>query len=176
MKVIFFYFIFLLLPLQKDVHKIIWNKDQKLSWEDFKGSPSSSSPFAASTATGINFEYSYSLHKNRVELTYKVQSFFLAEASWHIPTKVTQSILDHEQTHFDISELHARILRKRLSGRKFSQNIKNEVETIYLQVEEQRKAMQNKFDLETNHSINHEKELLWEARVAKKLQEYEYWK
>jgi hypothetical protein len=36
--------------------------------------------------------------------------------------------------------------------------------------------MQHRFDTETNHSINKEKEFLWEEFVTKKLRVYEGWK
>jgi len=176
MKILFISFCFLFLHFQEDLQRIVWTENHKLSWKDFRGSPPISSQFAASTATGINFEYSYSTQNNKVELEYSVESFFLRHKSWYIPDKTNPHILNHEQTHFDISELHARILRKRLSTKKFTKNIKIEIETLYLQAEEQRKAMQLKFDLETNHSQNPEKEIQWEKRIAKKLQEYEPWK
>lgn len=156
--------------------KIIWNENHRLSWEDFRGSPIPKANFVASTNTGINFGYSYTLNKNEVIVEYSVESFFNPQKSWFIPAKVSQHILNHEQTHFDISELHARILRKKLDSKKFSKNVKIEIETIYLQVEEKRKAMQKKFDLETDHSQNIEKEILWEKRIAKQLAQYESWK
>lgn len=176
MKILFISFCFLFFHFQEDLQRMVWAENRKLSWQDFQGSPPTSSQFAASTATGINFEYSYSTHNNNVEVEYIVESFFLRAKSWYIPNKINKHILNHEQTHFDISELHARILRKRLSTKRFTTNIKIEIETLYIEAEEQRKAMQLQFDLETNHSQNLEKEIQWEKRIAKKLQEYEPWK
>lgn len=176
MKLIFtFIFSFLLFP-QDTSEKIIWSENQKLTWEDFRGKPVSSLGFVASTHTGINFDYSFSIEEREVNVEYSVENFFIPEKSWFIPGKVSQNVLNHEQTHFDISELHARILRKRMSSRKFSKKVKTEIETIYIQVEAQRKAMQKKFDVETEHSQNIEKEKLWEQRIAKQLAEYESWK
>ena len=161
---------------QNNTGKIIWSEDQKLSWEDFRGTPLPSAGFVASTNTGISFGYSFSIDEDDIKVKYSVESFFNPEKSWFIPGQVSQNVLNHEQVHFDISELHARKLRKRLELRKFTVNVKSEIETIYLQVESQRKAMQKKFDTETDHSRNYKKQIFWEKQITKQLAEHESWK
>lgn len=176
MKLLFtFIFYFLLLP-QSDSEKLLWNENQKLTWEDFRGKPIPSASFVASTNTGINFQYSYSLKNDEVTVEYSVASFFYPDKSWFQPGKVNQHILNHEQAHFDISELHARMLRKNLAGKKFSKRIKSEIEGIYKQIEQKRRAMQVKFDAETDHSRNEAKEIIWEKQIAKQIANYESWK
>ncbi len=164
-----------LLP-QPHSEKIYWNENEKLSWDDFRGTPRLNVGFVASTGTGIDFKFSYSISGNEAKVSYSVQSFFNPQESWYLQDKVSQNVLNHEQAHFDISEIHARILRKRLAEKRFSKNVKSEIEGIFLKVEAQRKAMQKKFDAETDHSQNLEKEKAWEMRIAQKLKEYEPWK
>jgi hypothetical protein len=130
-------FSFLLLP-QSSKEKILWKENQKLTWEDFRGKPIRSANFVASTHTGISFTYSYTLKNGKMDLKYSVESFFYPEESWFRPDKVSPYILKHEQTHFDISELYARILRKRLGEKSFSKNIKPEIEAVYRQVEQKK--------------------------------------
>ncbi len=176
MKTSIFITLFLLLFPQPDNGKLVWKEDRKLQWSDFKGTPISHPSFVASTNTGLNFGYSYTLAHNTVSVDFSVESFFNPQKSWYLPKEVSPEILRHEQGHFDISELHARILRKRLSEKKFSKNVKREIEGIYLQVEKQRKAMQRKFDAETDHSRNEKKERFWENYIAQQLQKYNDWK
>lgn len=176
MKLLFLLIFPILLFPQGDSEKMLWNENQKLTWEDFRGKPVPSASFVASTNTGINFQYSYSIKNDQVAVEYSVESFFYPEKSWYQPGKVNQHILNHEQAHFDISELHARMLRKNLEGKKFSKKIKSEIEKIYRQIEQQRRAMQVKFDAETDHSRNVEKEVVWENHIAKQLENYESWK
>ncbi len=176
MKLLFaFIFSFLLLP-QHNSEKITWSENQKLTWQDFKGEPVPSASFVASTNSGLSFQYSYTTKGDDVSVKYSVSSFFDPNSSWYKPSKVNDHILNHEQAHFDISELHARKLRKNLDGKQFSKKAKSEVEAIYNQVEQQRRAMQTKFDAETDHSRNEEKELQWQKFIVKKLAEYESWK
>lgn len=168
-------FIFLLFP-QNNPEKIFWNEKQKLTWADFRGKPIASANFVASTNTGISFHYSYTIKNGNVKVEYAVESFFNPQASWYIPDKINAHILRHEQAHFDISELHARILRKKLHGQRFSKNVKREIENIYRKVERDRRAMQTKFDAATDHSRNFEKEKEWQHAIARKLAEYGAWK
>ena len=170
-----FLFLFILVP-QVNSEKILWSENKKLTWEDFQGKPIMSANFVASTNTGINFQYSYSLKNNQAAVKYSVESFFYPDKSWFQPGNVNQHILNHEQAHFDISELHARMLRKNLYGKKFSKNVKSEIEIIYKQIEQKRREMQVKFDAETDHSRNIEKEILWEKHIAKQLKSHESWK
>lgn len=176
MKLLFVFIFSLFLFPQHDSEKINWSETRKLTWEDFRGEPLAHAGFVASTNTGISFGYSYTLEGSGANVEFTVESFFQPEKSWFLSGLVSQNVLNHEQTHFDISELHARILRKKMESRKFSKNVKSEIESIYLDVESQRKAMQKKFDLETNHSKNIEKEIFWENHIAKELATYESWK
>ncbi len=156
--------------------KIFWQEGHKLKWEDFKGKAIKSSNFVASTNTGISFQYSYAIKNNKLNVDYTVSCFFKPEGSWYKAERVNDHILKHEQAHFDISELHARMLRKKLSERKFTKNIKSEIEAIYKLVEAKRRAMQNKFDAESDHSRNVKNEATWQKYIAQQLAEYESWK
>lgn len=156
--------------------KIKWREDRKLNWGDFQRQPDAQSPFAAMSVTGLHIKYSSALNKKGVVLDFSVESFFEPKESWSKPEKRSQHILTHEQIHFDITELHARKLRKQLQNGQFSRKVKNEVEQIYLRIEGQRKAMQQKFDAETKHSLNVEKQQVWERFIAKELAKYDRWK
>jgi len=176
MKLLFASIFFFLFVPQLNTEKILWNENQKLSWNDFRGKPIPSASFVASTNTGISFQYSYSIKNGVMDVKYSVESFFTPEGSWYIPQRVNTYILRHEQAHFDISELHARILLKNLYGKKFSKKVKSEIESIYQQVEQKRRAMQNKFDAESDHSRNETKEIQWQKFIAQQLAEHESWK
>lgn len=165
----------LVFPLSTE--KILWSESQPLQWEDFRGKPDHNAGFVASTHTGIHFSYSFTINqKKEVKVAYTVESFFNREKSWFIPDLVTPHILNHEQAHFDITELYARILRKRLSEKKFTSKIKTEIEQIYRATEKERIAMQRRFDKETDHSRNEEKEWAWETQIAQQLADYGRWK
>ncbi|MEE3224931.1 MAG: DUF922 domain-containing protein, partial [Bacteroidota bacterium] len=83
--------------------------------------------------------------------------------------------LKHEQTHFDISEVHARMFRKAVAEFRFTRNSKVEIQKIYKKIESSRRNMQQQFDAETEHSVNREAERRWESNVEALLRKYRHW-
>ncbi|MAN59996.1 MAG: DUF922 domain-containing protein [Flavobacteriaceae bacterium] len=162
--------------LATDTEKMVWKEDRKLSWRDFKATPQPVSGYVASTHSGISFSYSLRGNGNSVSVDYTVTSNFYPNLSWYQRKQVNAFILAHEQTHFDISELHARILRKKMSEFHFKLDSKEAIETMYAEVEAQRRVFQQRYDLETDHSRNEQAELNWRAEVANQLRQYERWK
>ena len=153
----------------------MWNKDRPLTWTDFKGAVPKNADFVASTNTGISFGYSYTNTNGKIDVKFTIESFIHPEKSWFQKDKVDDYILAHEQTHFDISELYARMLKKRLSQQVFTKHAKAEIEKIYHQNEKQRRAMQAQYDAETDHSRIEKKELFWRKHISKQLIKYESW-
>ena len=89
----------------------------------------------------------------------------------------TDTVLNHERGHFDITELFARKLRKEISRRKFTvANINREVPKLFRQINEQRDQMQDRYDEETNHSIDYSKQIAWEKHIQEELLALEEYK
>lgn len=172
---IFLSILFLFLGVQSEEEKIIWNKDRPLTWEDFRAQAPRNASFVASTNTGISFGYSFTNTNGKIDVKFSVESFIHPNKSWFQKDKVDGYILAHEQTHFDISELYSRILKKNLGEQNFTTRAKAEIEKIYHQNEKQRRIMQAQFDTETDHSRNETKELFWRKHVSKQLKKYESW-
>lgn len=88
--------------------QILWDTDRKLVWDDFKGTADAGMPnIEALTASTIEVSTSY--YENEVP-KFNVASFFIKSQSW---TKTDSDFtLEHEQLHFDITEIHARKIRK----------------------------------------------------------------
>ncbi|MCC4213815.1 DUF922 domain-containing protein [Leeuwenhoekiella parthenopeia] len=152
-----------------------WEPNKRLSWSDFRGVPDRYSNFAATSNTGISHTYTLDAKGYYIKNSSQVRANFYPNLSWYIPKLINETTLAHEQTHFDISELHARILRKAIAEYRFSRNSKSEIQSIYQQVEKARKAMQADFDRETKHSVDRQKEIAWEAHVAQLLYKYRFW-
>lgn len=156
--------------------KIEWSEEYQLQWSDFKATTASGSGFVASTSSGISYTYSYREVNGKKEIKVVVKCNFYPQKSWYSKKDASDYILKHEQTHFDISELHKRIFNKRIEETQFSDRMKEELEELFYKTENDRVAMQRKFDSESDHSKNKEKELEWEAYVSQQLEVFEYWK
>jgi len=148
---------------------IYWNADRKITWENFKGRPDKTTNLLAMTQAGIG----YNVACTNGDLYLKIYCYFNVNKSW---TKETgsQELLQHEQLHFDITELYARILRKKLSelSDPCGKNIR-ELDKIYQSNFNECAKTQDLYDKETNHSINNEKQKEWEQRIAKELKALE---
>ena len=146
---------------------IYWNSNYKLSWEDYKGKADPNSDAAASTATYLGIDYNL----GREGLTYKITCSFSKAKSWG--RHKTGHILSHEQGHFDITEIFARKLNKKMKEYKFDRNsFKTDLRKIYQEAMNEKEKMQNDYDNETNHSINTEKQAEWLTKIQKMLEEY----
>ena len=178
MKMLILIFITLLsfFSSENDSEKISWSESYQLSWADFQGAPQGGSSYVASTNSGMSFSFSFGSKNGEIQYDYSIESNFYPKLSWYKKGQVSDYILKHEQTHFDISELHSRMFRKLMEEGHFSENIKAEVASLYEKTETERKAMQKRYDQETNHSQNIEKEHQWRNYVDAQLKEYDRWK
>ena len=85
----------------------------------------------------------------------------------------TAYILSHEQGHFDLAEVYARKLYKKVQEYRFHQkNYRKDLQKIYKEILDEKEEMQSKYDRETNHSINKEKQVEWLKKIEKMLEEY----
>lgn len=163
-------------PTSEKEEKITWQEGRKLSWSDFKGTPSGPSDYVASTNSGVSFSFSYSEQNGKGIVEFTVLSNFYPNLSWYRPTRVSEYILEHEQMHFDISELYARKLRKALSKIPQNREFKEVAEVVYEQNEWERSQTQEQYDLESDHSNHRENEYRWRDFIAEQLNAYESWK
>ena len=97
--------------------EILWNPNRKLQVRDFKGS-TLDKPYVA--ATNTYFGYSTSVKSEENLVIVEVDTYFDCELSYFKNNKNQSLVLNHEQLHFDITELYARKFIQRLH-----QEIKN---------------------------------------------------
>lgn len=172
MKFILQYIITLLLPAsllsqETDEELIKWSGSKKLTWADYKASPDPASDAAASTTTYLMISYNIS----NSNFSYKIESKFSRTRSWGLHK--TAYILGHEQGHFDIAEIFARKLNKKMAEYRFNRKTyQKELKKIYQDILDEKEEMQNEYDRETNHSINKEKQAEWLKKIEKLLEDY----
>jgi len=161
----------LTLFFNKDVEEIKWVESRRLQWSDFKGQPDYNSDAAAVTASGISFSYSVKKSNTKgTSFVSEVSAQFYPEHSWFKKEIVNDHILAHEQLHFDITELNVRKFRKRLSEIEPSRDITKVLQREQKRVNKALSEMQNKYDYETNYSINANIQEEWAFYVKSQLQ------
>lgn len=163
--------IILLLSMSDAPERFEWSENKPLQWSDFKGSPATTEGWAATSSTGISQSYHARsdgfINKDAIV----VKAHFYPEYSWVRHNQKSRHLLGHEQTHFDITEVYARRLAKRIQETTFTSNALEEIKVLYQEIEKERVATQTLFDEESEHSINHTKEIQWELKVKRWLEE-----
>lgn len=152
--------------------RFAWDEERPLRWSDFKGAPDYLLNFVATTNSGMTQSYTIDGYGVLDKSSSTVMAHFYPTFSWYKPADTTAFILRHEQSHFDITEIHVRKLRKRIQEYSFTANSKEEIKQLYEITEQERRATQRLFDEETDHSRIKGQEILWQERIRDSLEKY----
>jgi len=146
--------------------------DRPLIWDDYKGKPDRGSEF---------FAYTYSEFKGKVN-SYRIKgdtafldveySIELSKNSWVKKDKMSDTLLDHEQGHFNIGKIMILELNAVLKSTTFFKNTaQDKMNSIYKDMAEKESKMEKQYDEETKHGNNREKQLQWNKFIKDKLAE-----
>lgn len=150
-------------PIDFNVYKE-WRRFDPLEWEDFKGSRPDQ--YHGDAGTMVKIKAVPYLVKKKVK--YHVYALFDKTNSWAL--EKSPQLLKHEQLHFDIAELYARKIRKKIQ--QLSGNRKNDLKVYNREI---RKLLQESndfdrlYDIETLHGSLLKKQKEWEIRVERAL-------
>lgn len=154
-----------------------WSDDLQLQWEDFNGTPTRGTTVVAVTASGLFFGFSTKMTETQlVDYTAFVDAHFYPDKSWYVKERANSVILDHERLHFDITELHARKFKQRIAQTKFDLSINSQMERIHNTITDELRQMQQKYDTETDHSQNVDKQKEWQKFIKVQLDKLSYYK
>ena len=152
---------------------IYWSKSRPLTSQDFQGVVPSSkvkTDEVANVCSEISSEGS-SLNKYTTP-EYTILVYFLKRESWKKPD-FSLSELNHEQTHFNISELYGRKIRALIQklndqGIKDLGIYKKEINDLY----NERHKTDDIYDSETRNSRDLLKQKEWDEKIAKELETF----
>jgi hypothetical protein len=129
-----------------------------VSWDDFQGIPQPFSSYEAGISSSIYLDYDST--KGRY-VAYAGQNNV---QSWAKRSREEQAyLLNHEQVHFNITELHARKLNDYIE-----ENADGSLQLYLLRlgsINIDLRRMQRQYDEETNHSLVYDKQHRWEYRI-----------
>ncbi len=167
-------------PVESHVHvrefsdTLQWTPTKILGWSDFKAE-APRSRFAAYTFTVITMDYSIKSSGKSLQANFSITSAFNRQKSWvkNTSESKTDAILRHEQLHFDIAELSARKLRKKLSELKLTrERYAKQIQAAYDEVIGAGEAMQKAYDEETAHGLLRDEQKRWSDKIASELLDY----
>lgn len=148
---------------------LIWNKNRKISWEDFRvyNDLDFEDNFHAAVSSNIIIKPK----AVRKCGDYKFIAVLYKKESW-VAFK-SDKLLEHEQLHFNITELFARKLRKYFSEEKnhYLSNPK-ECQAVYNSFIKDLIFFQNLYDEETRFGTHEAKQKEWNLKIYELLEEY----
>lgn len=153
---------------QNTQNYVMWKSDTKIGWEDFQDSVPLNHEFDAWTVSGINYRYHYDSHS----ATATIHSFFDRNESWSVKEKQTARILDHEQRHFDITEIFARKFRKSIFAWNKKTAFDKFIKSCFDSIMNLRKKEEVLYDDETKHSKDAKGQASWNAKIDSLLSAY----
>jgi hypothetical protein len=162
---------------QKNDDVIVWSKTKKLTWNDFRGSKSNDKTHevinvykdgevdAARSRSAIALYFQCQGNK----ANHVIRAEFEKNNSWYNPNYKTQAVLNHEQLHFDITEIFARKLKAKIASLK-NQCDKSSVGRVYQANDDAYVEYEKQYDIETSHGVNSQKQGEWDNKVQGLLQ------
>jgi len=151
---------------------------RQLEWDDFRGPAPAGREVAAQTVSGIDLRWRTRAPVEdggawRVRLAVTCRALMYEEASGVKPGRQTDALLAHEQRHFDITEYWARAMRKALeavegSGATPQRAIDRATvlaKAKSADVNRRLEHMQERYDRETDHGRDAERQRRWAAKL-----------
>lgn len=137
---------------------LIWDSQNKLNWDCFKGKQSQDNEYKAFHAVS---DIVISIQGKAPN--YRVICMFDINGSW--VQKGTDELLDHEQLHFDIGELTARQMRKEMDSLNAAGLTEASLEDFKQMHWERYLILSTSYDLRTRHGRNKRRQAEWRARI-----------
>jgi hypothetical protein len=173
--------------------ELIWEAERPLTWADFRG-PAPGGTEArdvAVTAASLNWSYEYEFERSAAGCSYRiadirVSAVFHPENSWVRAGHATESVLAHEQGHFDITQIHKLMLEelargfvgatgscKGRSSKRAARFVEEDIARIvgphYRRIAELHTRLQASYDSETGHGTRHGSQQSWLDRISGEL-------
>ncbi len=163
---------------------VVWNAGQPLTWADFRGlPPQTPTAEAAMIAMRISWRVAFTIEYDPMRQLWigtvapaevTVTNAMDPRASWVRLGAATPALLDHEQHHFDLNEVYARMLVSALTGLSASGTTKDAADAQLRQmiavagsrILAALKVMQRGYDDQTGHGTRRGQQHTWDEQIA----------
>ena len=172
---------------------IQWSAERPLSWDDFLGEADADAPTenVALTAASLRWSYEYEIERDNWSCFYQItdlhaQAIFNQGDSWVKPSYRTAAVLNHEQRHFDLTQIYKLIFDERAQN---LINVRNtcegdtikeaseftegrvvvQAEALFEDVWQSYTSTQETYDDQTHHGILMETQNQWTERIHRGL-------
>jgi hypothetical protein len=151
---------------------IVWAQRRPLAWPDFKGRPPAE---VSAVAAQTGYALMHGARCTGSKFEFRVVAAFVPGESWVRPSMLrgpaeSAHALRHEQTHFDITEVHARQLRRYYAELMAPCRIpSNDLVAAASRIGRDEKAAQVQYDAETDNGRIPAQQARWDREIAAQL-------
>ena len=150
---------------------IAWSATRLLTLTDFQGHYPAGDPLAGLSSTDIR---AGAACRDYV-FTGSVKATFDPNTSWLRDSKnATPMLLRHEQLHFDLTEIYARLLRQKLvvfQAKANCEKLQPAFDNLTKPMYNEWNREENRYDQETNHGLNAVRQAYWEKQTQVRLEQ-----
>jgi hypothetical protein len=148
---------------------ISWSPEYKLNWSDFRGKERPIQYMAESNCIFV-YKASPEIKERILYLHINLRACFDKQTSWVKKGQDKPELLNHEQLHFDICELHIRTLKKKIKEFAFdTMDYDQQIQKLFEEVWNDYQLEQEQYDKETDHGILKAKQDEWMEKINGKL-------
>lgn len=148
---------------------LYWDKNRKLTWEDFQGLPDFSTIYGANTVSGFLTKSKYT---SDTSISVTIAAVFYKNKSWQKCQYQTPQSLVHEQGHFDITEVYARKATAAFKKYKYNkETVNRDIDSIVNFYFTLMSRKDDLYDKETSYHRNSKKQEEWNAKISMWLEE-----
>lgn len=163
------------LAIGQDTGELIRWSTTPLQWSDFKEDNTVDGKYgkhAAKSHWRLAFKLGDKV-KDSPQVQATVQAFFIPAKSWVNRKSIGNTkLLIHEQIHFDLVELYARLLRKELLSTSYNeQRYKKNIKRVYKRTMAALRTKQAEYDIDTRHGKDITRQAYWISYVRMQLEE-----
>ncbi len=146
---------------------------RKLTVNDFSPKKTKASNYAATVFTSMGYQSDVSMRNDTIVLDLQMKVYQVKGMSWILEEAKTNFVVNHEQTHFNITQLVAEKFKERLKEEILPpQDFNSRLQFLYLDYYRQINRMQNKYDSETKHGLDVIEQNIWDKKIEYELAKY----
>lgn len=154
-----------------DQDTVFYSANRPLIYEDFRARARPGGRFAASIFSSFSFDVESEIVRGILEVKIISKVFMLKDQSWVRGESKNEYTLNHEQRHFDITQIVTERLKKKIQSLEiYPDEYDSVINYYYLEAFREMNQLQDLYDKETRHGIDRAAQERWNRKLDLALQ------
>lgn len=152
----------------------VFYEARKLSWKDFLRRPPPITPYGAAVYSSFGYEATSKIINGVLNVQLRMKTFMIKSNSWVMLNAKDDYALRHEQLHFDITKLITERFKQKLAAEPLPlDDYDSRIQYIFLESFREMNHLQEQYDNETGHSVNHSAQERWIEKIENELKVFQ---